>query len=403
MKKQRVALLMIVMLLFGASSVYANQPEVTGKYAVSIDAKTGDVLFDKEAHHRAFPASTTKILTGVLLLEHTKPGERIAFSQKALEEEKSNYQIEFQPGETVDRETALMILMVLSANDMAYAIAEHVSGNTEAFAKLMNEKAKQLGAKDSNFITPNGLHNPNHYTTPYDMAMIAREARKHPELMKAMITKRTNVTTSRQTVSIFNKGKFFNDPNCIGAKTGFTNEAHNTLVQIDKKDDSEIVNVVMASQNPAVYNDMKVISDYAFPQFAKQSILDKNVWSQQISYLDKSVPVELERGYELSLKQGEGKHIETVFHPLQFEHKKLYEEGIRKGEVLGQVDLMKNGKVIDSIKMLAKADVKFEKPVTEVMAQKGSAFPMFFIVIGLLFTSGFGVMVKKRKRNVGKM
>jgi D-alanyl-D-alanine carboxypeptidase len=400
MGKRAVMLLMAVMLLFGAPSVYAStQPEVVGKYAVSIDAKTGDVLFDKDAHHHAFPASTTKILTGLLLLEHTKPGEQIAFSQKALEEEKSNYQIEFQPGETVDRDTALMILMVLSANDMAYAIAEHISGSTEAFAKLMNEKAKQLGAKDSHFVTPNGLHKPDHYTTPYDMAMIGREARNHPELMNAMMTQRTTVTTSRQTVSIFNKAKFFNNPNCIGAKTGFTNESGNTLVEIDKKGDSEIVNVVMASHNPAIYNDMKVISEYVFPQFAKQNILNKNTWTNQISYLDKSVPVELENSYDMVLKQGEGKNVDAVFHPLQFEHKKLYEEGIKKGEVLGQVDLMKNGHLLYAVKTLAKEDVKFKKPITEEIVQKGSALPMFLIILGILLASGIGIAIKKRKQN----
>ena len=96
-----------------------------------------------------------------------------------------------------------MILMVLSANDVSYAIAERIGGSVENFANMMNEKAKQLGAKDSHFVTPNGLHDPNHYTTPYDMAMITKGVQKYPEILQAMNTKRTTVTTSRQTVSIF--------------------------------------------------------------------------------------------------------------------------------------------------------------------------------------------------------
>lgn len=98
--------------------------------------------------------------------------------------------------------------MVLSANDVSYAIAERIGGSVENFANMMNEKAKQLGARDSHFVTPNGLHNPNHYTTPYDMAMITKGVQNYPEILQAMNTKRTTVTTSRQTVSIFNKSNF---------------------------------------------------------------------------------------------------------------------------------------------------------------------------------------------------
>ncbi|KMP64593.1 D-alanyl-D-alanine carboxypeptidase, partial [Bacillus cereus] len=227
-------------------------PNVFSQFATTIDAKTGDILYDKNAHHRAFPASMTKVLTAILLMEHTKPEDQFTFSQLALDQEKSNYQIEFQPGETINRNTALMILMVLSANDVSYAIAERIGGSVENFANMMNERAKQLGATDSHFVTPNGLHDPNHYTTPYDMAMITRGVQKYPEILQAMNTKRTTVTTSRQTVSIFNKSTYFENPFSIGGKTGFTNEARNTLVLLNEKDGNRIINVVMASQRPEI-------------------------------------------------------------------------------------------------------------------------------------------------------
>lgn len=215
MKRAKIyTMLLTAVLVFLSvpSRYYANtehpQPDVVGKYAVSIDAKTGDILYDKNANAQAYPASITKVLTAILLMEHVAPGEQIGFSQTALNQDKSNYQIEIQPGETIDRDTALMILMVLSANDVAVAIAEHIAGSTEAFSKLMNEKAVELGAKNSHFVTPNGLHDPAHITTPYDMAMITRGALKYPEILKAMSTKQTMVTTSRKTASIFNKATF---------------------------------------------------------------------------------------------------------------------------------------------------------------------------------------------------
>lgn len=401
---KKISALIIASCLFLLAPVklYAETvptPEVFGQFAVSMDAKTGDVLYDKNAHQHAFPASITKVLTSILLMENVQPGEQIAFSPKALEQEKSNYQIEFQAGETVDRDTALMILMVLSANDVAYAIAEHVAGSPENFAKMMNEKAVQLGAKDSHFVTPNGLHDPNHYTTAYDMAMITRGAMKHPEIMTAMNTKRTNVTTSRQTVSIFNKGQYFENPNCIGGKTGFTNEAHNTLVEMNEKDGNRIINVMMFSQKPEIYEDMKKLADYAFPQFTKQQVLDKNNWTKEMLYLNKSVDGELERSADLVLKQGEAKNIQAVFKAKHVDEVSLYQKGLHRGDVIGTVDLKKNDQTLESINVLSKTDVVFEKPEENSITKSTFSYElMASIGAAILIVFSIGIFLWNRKK-----
>ncbi|MGH1286548.1 D-alanyl-D-alanine carboxypeptidase family protein [Bacillus toyonensis] len=337
-------------------------PNVFSQFAATIDAKTGDLLYDKNAHHRAYPASVTKVLTAILLMEHTKPEDQFTFSQLALDQEKSNYQIEFQPGETVNRNTALMILMVLSANDVSYAIAEHIGGSVENFANMMNEKAKQLGAIDSHFVTPNGLHDPNHYTTPYDIAMITRGVQKYPEILQAMNTKRTTVTTSRQTVSIFNKSIYFENPYSIGGKTGFTNEARNTLVLLNEKDGNRIINVVMASQRPEIYEDLKQMAEYSFGQFTKQTVLDKHSWHQKTTYLNKDIDSELEKSAELVLKKDEGKNVKIIFRAASLDKDSLYQKGIHRGEVVGAVDITKNNQTIATINVLSKEDVTFAMP-----------------------------------------
>ncbi|PGE98906.1 D-alanyl-D-alanine carboxypeptidase [Bacillus pseudomycoides] len=361
-------------------------PNVFGQFAVSIDAKTGDVLYDKNAHQHAFPASMTKVLTAILLMEHTKPEEQFTFSQPALDQEKSNYQLEFQVGETINRNTALTILMVLSANDVAYAIGERIGGSIENFANMMNEKAKQLGAKDSHFVTPNGLHDPNHYTTAYDMAMITRGVQQYPEILQAMNTKRTTVTTSRQTVSIFNKATYFENPYSIGGKTGFTNEARNTLVLLNEKDGNRIVNVVMASQRPEIYEDMRQIADHSFSQFAKQMVLDKNNWHQKATYLDKNIDCELEKSAELMLKKDEGKNVKTVFRTAPFDKEKLYQKGIHRGDVIGIVDVTKNNQKIESINVLSKEDVTFAMPKKNIKPAEPT-YPF-----GLMVSIGVGII-----------
>ncbi|WP_243521201.1 D-alanyl-D-alanine carboxypeptidase family protein [Bacillus pseudomycoides] len=361
-------------------------PNVFGQFAVSIDAKTGDVLYDKNAHQHAFPASMTKVLTAILLMEHVKPEEQFTFSQPALDQEKSNYQLEFQVGETINRNTALTILMVLSANDVAYAIGERIGGSIENFANMMNEKAKQLGAKDSHFVTPNGLHDPNHYTTAYDMAMITRGVQQYPEILQAMNTKRTTVTTSRQTVSIFNKANYFENPYSIGGKTGFTNEARNTLVLLNEKDGNRIVNVVMASQRPEIYEDMRQIADHSFSQFAKQMVLDKNNWHQKATYLDKNIDCELEKSAELMLKKDEGKNVKTIFRTAPVDKEKLYQKGIHRGDVIGIVDVTKNNQKIESINVLSKEDVTFAMPKKNIKPAEPT-YPF-----GLMVSIGAGII-----------
>ncbi|EJR56572.1 hypothetical protein IIM_00504 [Bacillus cereus VD107] len=379
-------------------------PNVFSQFATTIDAKTGDVLYDKNAHHRAFPASMTKVLTAILLMEHTKPEDQFTFSQLALDQEKSNYQIEFQAGETINRDTALMILMVLSANDVSYAIAEHIGGSVENFANMMNEKAKQLGAKDSHFVTPNGLHDPNHYTTPYDMAMITRGVQKYPEILQAMNTKRTTVTTSRQTVSIFNKSTYFENPYSIGGKTGFTNEARNTLVLLNEKDGNRIINVVMASQRPEIYEDLKQMAEYSFGQFAKQTVLDKNNWHQKTTYLNKDVDSELEKSVDLMLKKDEGKNVKTTFRAASLDKESLYHKGIHRGEIVGAVDITKNNQTIATINVLSKEDVTFVMPKKDTVEPevKDSNVKMISIGIGsiVLFGALLYVILRRNKQRV---
>ncbi|PHA31404.1 D-alanyl-D-alanine carboxypeptidase family protein [Bacillus wiedmannii] len=382
----------------------AEGPNVFSQFATTIDAKTGDVLYNKNAHHRAFPASMTKVLTAILLMEHTKPEDQFTFSQLALDQEKSNYQIEFQPGETINRNTALMILMVLSANDVSYAIAERIGGNVEKFAHMMNEKAKQLGATDSHFVTPNGLHDPNHYTTPYDMAMITRGVQKYPEILQAMNTKRTTVTTSSQTVSIFNKSTYFENPYSIGGKTGFTNEARNTLVLLNEKDGNRIINVVMASQRPEIYEDLKQMADYSFGQFVKQTVLDKHSWHQKATYLNKDIDSELEKSAELMLKKDEGKNVRTIFRAASLDKDSLYHKGIHRGEVVGAVDITKNNQTIATINVLSKEDVIFAMPKKDTATPEVNESNVKIISIGIGAAVLFGaILFVVLRRNTTEM
>jgi D-alanyl-D-alanine carboxypeptidase len=365
--------LVCFMLLFTPAQAYA-QLELTSEAAVSIEATTGEILFDKHANEKHFPASMTKVMTGLLLMEHVQEGERITLSENALKQEKSNYMIEFQPGESVDRNTALYILMVLSANDIAYAIGEHIAGSEAAFAGMMNERAKQLGANNTHFVTASGLHNPEHVSTAYDIALITREALKHDLLVKAMGTKSLDVTTSHQKKFIRNKGRAFENPNFLAAKTGFTDQAGNTLVEVDQVDGKRVINVVMKSTNPQYYEDMRNISSYAFSQLEKEVIVDQKNWSEEVTFLDQPVQGVLEQNIELYLAKDKRGNVTTDIKPVMKQEDDLYAYGIQQGDVIGQLEVMNSGKVITSVPVLAKQSVTFEKEQLFVTNAGGKGF-----------------------------
>lgn len=137
-----------------------SPPSVIGKHAIVMEADTGEVLFEKASGEKAYPASLTKVLTAILLDEKVRDNATVTTSLSASKQEGSNRYFLLNPGEQLSKRDALYAMMVISANDAAMAVAEHIAGSKEKFAQLMNEKSKQLGLKNSHFVTPNGLHDP---------------------------------------------------------------------------------------------------------------------------------------------------------------------------------------------------------------------------------------------------
>jgi D-alanyl-D-alanine carboxypeptidase (penicillin-binding protein 5/6) len=163
---------------------WAGAPQVQARAAVLMDAETGQVLFAKNAHQPLPPASLTKIMTAIVVLERCELDAVVKASQRAVNAKASSMHL--RVGETVKVRDLLYALMLRSANDAAIALAEHTAGSVEAFAALMNEKAKSLGAKHTRFVNPHGLHDPRHLSTAYDLALITRYAMQN-ETFRAIV------------------------------------------------------------------------------------------------------------------------------------------------------------------------------------------------------------------------
>lgn len=275
------------------SNEWANWPAGPSVYAESaivMEADSGTILYAKDIEAKRYPASITKIITALIALEHCDLNEEITFSYHATHSiEYGSSSIARTEGEILTVEETLYGLMLASANECANALAEHISGSNEEFAKLMNEKAKELGCVNTHFSNPSGLHDENHYTCAYDMALITQAALKNDDFRRIA---GTNYYTLRATnkndeelwmqnhhymIAPYRTDKYLDDTIFAG-KTGYTTDALNTLVTCGKRNDMDVIVVTMRTRSTGekgvpLFTDTAALLDYA-NNFHKLNISD---------------------------------------------------------------------------------------------------------------------------------
>lgn len=249
-----------------------SEPVIQAEGAVVMDAATGTVLYGKNANNRYYPASITKLMTALLTLEHTNMTDMVTFSAQATTNlESGSVSLGIAAGDKLSVQDSLYGLLLKSANEIGNGLAEHLAGSVSNFAEMMNARAKALGCTNTNFTNPHGLNDSNHYTTPYDMALIAREAFKNPTLCKIASTTSYQFPATKlagaRTITMGHKMLYTTDsryyPGIIGGKTGYTSLAGNTLVTCVEQDGVRLIAVVMKSKSTH-YTDTKALLDYGF-------------------------------------------------------------------------------------------------------------------------------------------
>lgn len=257
-------------------------PAVTAKSAILLEANTGTVLYAKNVHEKLYPASTTKILTAYIARQKSGLDEKVEYSSTAVNSinwrEDSN--IGIKPGEALTMEQSLYGLLVGSANECGNAIGEHISGSIEAFVDLMNETAKELGCTDSHFVTTNGIHDEEHYTSAYDLAVIARKFFEDELLCKMSSTPSyvlpAGPDLSKELIpNSKNKlfpGRKYAYEYLVGSKTGYTAAARQNLVSCAEKDGMKLICVVMDDEAPMQYTDTIDLFEYGFSNFTAVNV-----------------------------------------------------------------------------------------------------------------------------------
>lgn len=291
MKKTLLLTLILILVFSNVSFAVLTPGDITGEAAILIDMESGQVLFDKNAYQLMYPASTTKILTAIIILEDCDLTDEVVID--GISPYVDGSKIYMDEGEILTVEQLVNALLVKSANDAAAALAIYHSGSIEAFADVMDERAKEMGALNSNFENPNGLPDPDHMTTAYDLAMIARYAMQNPQF--AEIVKKPSYTippTNMQPETrVYNnsnrflyatggsnridyKGKTIDIKYDLvtGIKTGYTDTARQCIVTSIEDGDKKFIAVVLKAEGKNIYVDARTLMDYGIEEFTKEHL-----------------------------------------------------------------------------------------------------------------------------------
>ncbi len=352
MKKRILSAILCIILCFCLipDANAADEIFLSAKSAIAVEADGRTVIYEKNAHERLPMASTTKIMTALVVLENCSLDHSFKVSDRAVGCEGTSAYL--QSGDTLTVEGALYALLLQSANDVACALAYEVSGSIEAFADLMNEKAKEIGVKNTSFKNPSGLPADGHYTTAYDLAIISCTALDNEDFKRIVSAKTAVVTIGNRDQTFINHNKLLSlYDGAIGVKTGFTKESGRCLVGAAERDGVRLVTVTLSASSD--WNDHKTMFNYGFPRLRSFCLCEEGelMFEIPVAGANSLMGVAPQRTEYVTLKSNE--KIE-----LRIEAQKQVFTPINKGDTLGYAVFSSNGHEIRRIPLEALSDHK---------------------------------------------
>ncbi len=358
MRRIRISalLLAVFVLLSAAPGACAEEPKIAGEAALLIDLSTGRSLYEKNPDQRMYPASTTKILTALLALKHGKLDDVVTVGPSVNGVEGTS--IYLKEGEQITLEDLLWALLLNSGNDAAIAIAEHIADSVDDFVAMMNDEARRLGAVNSNFVNPNGLHEDEHYSTARDLSLIAMAAIQDPRFrgFVATPTKHISREDPEAVNYLVNTNKLlWRYEGAAGIKTGYTSKAHQCLVALAERDGRELLAVVLKNQNQDVWTDCATLLDYGFNEFVSVEVVPEGMPVCRIPVVAGREELNVVTGRSLQwvfpVRNTEPAiHWETIL-------EKEIKAPIQEGESVGRMVISYNGEDLGSIPLVAGNDV----------------------------------------------
>ena len=419
-KRTLIYLLIIFSILSNLNLAYAS-PNILSESAILIDAASGTILAQKNPDKKMYPASLTKIMTAILAIEMGKLTDVITVDDDTPFEIEGSH-VALEPGEILTLKDLLYSLMLPSANDAASAIAKHYGKNLDGFVKIMNEKAKELGAYNTNFANPHGLHDVNHYTTAADLALITQYAMKNETFRKIVETTRYEIKTTNKKdepryFTTLNKLLYNTTNNQIyvdgtyispyyeyatGAKTGYTPEAGNCLAATATKNGTELIAVTMKGISLEMYQDTHNLFNYGFEEYQNITLINKNTFIKNIKISNgdsKEISIITETDLTALLEKGSMDNIKSnvIMNDIDLP--------IERNDVVGKIEYTLNNEIIGTVNLITPISVKS----TEVEGQgnifltivKFIGYLMLFATVSILLLKIYNdvrIKVNKKKR-----
>ncbi|HEY8361401.1 MAG TPA: D-alanyl-D-alanine carboxypeptidase family protein [Tissierellaceae bacterium] len=349
----KVKYIVILLIIFLCSSIVNSEElDLSAKSCILMDANTGRILYEKNPHIKMPMASTTKIMTALIALEYGNLSDKVVIPAEAVGIEGSS--IYLKEGEVVTLEDLLYGLMLRSGNDAAVAIAIHVGGSLENFIDMMNKKAMEIGAINTNFTNPHGLHDDLHYTTAFDLALITREAFKYEEFAKIVSTK-NYISDRLENNYYYNKNKtLWEYKGGDGVKTGYTMKSGRCLVSSATRNNHRLIAVSLNASN--WFNDNYKLLDYGFNNFKPYLIYDKGQFIKKLDLINgkkKYIDLVSDTSFTYLLREDEKDKIKITI-----EVPDSISAPVGKGTKIGFIYTFLDGKLINRSDLIAKTTVK---------------------------------------------
>ncbi len=330
--------------------------DISAECAVVMNAQTGTVLYEKNAHRKHAIASTTKIMTALLTIEAGDPDRLFVADRTAIRVEGTSMGL--TEGDIVTRRALCLGMLLPSGNDAANAAAVNVAGSMGAFADMMNRRAAQIGMSDTHFVNPSGLDADGHYSTAYDMALLTREALKNTDFreMCGMKSAETEFGNPQEKRTLFNSNKLLDMyEGCIGVKTGFTDNARRCLVSAAERNGCTLIAVTLNA--PDDWDDHTKLLDSAFSEMKAYDIRLNSFAAEVVGGNTGSVPLVPAEKVTLGMTADETRRISVKYSVPRF----VYAE-INEGDALGQADIFLDGKLFRKVALVASENVSRTEP-----------------------------------------
>ena len=362
---KKILIFLLIISLLPITNLQAIENDITpnASGAILIDADSKQILYDKNADKKLFPASTTKIMTMIIMFEAIN-NKKISFEDQVTTSKYAasmgGSQVYLEEGESMSLEDMFKSIAIASANDASVAVSEYIAGSTNKFVEMMNQKAKELNLKNTHFENVTGLHDNNHYTCPYDLAMMASY------LIKIGGDKLLSVTSlydsyiredTKQSFWLVNTNKLLKLYDGVdGLKTGYTKEAGYCLVTTAKRDGQRLVGVVMKESEPKTRNEeMCNLLDYGFNNYKREIIYKKD------SVIEKHVVDKMDNLTINVVCKEDVAYIKAKANDQKYTTKIVYKDNllpVKKGDIVATLTVLCDGKEITSYNLYSDNDVE---------------------------------------------